>query len=239
MITDLPPFITLGKFGREQIDDIFHIFPRKKAFAFQANCLLWRQFAWNVKAYFLGKSKKNISKCRPLKFLPIMHSVNFCSITVKAFGLFWWNLAVMCQSMWYDGSCQFNLSVRLTASDYNSTIFSGVLEFHRLPVFITSVQETTSCFGSWELFVSVFDDYQQIKLTCRKLHLTVFILFLPQSLWQWHCTSLTPHPTPHHLYGRPVGSGVQVWVCQPSGHMTFIQCCINVDAAHVMMLHRH
>ena len=30
----------------------------------------WGHFAWNVKSCFLGKNKKNISKCRLLKFLP-------------------------------------------------------------------------------------------------------------------------------------------------------------------------
>ena len=34
-----------------------------------ANCLLRRQFAWNVKAYFFGYNKKNNSKCM-LKLLP-------------------------------------------------------------------------------------------------------------------------------------------------------------------------
>ena len=50
---------TLGKiFSRRQIDDIFLIFPRKQDLTFQANCLLRRQFAWNVKSCFLGKIRK-------------------------------------------------------------------------------------------------------------------------------------------------------------------------------------
>ena len=46
---------SLGIFSRWQTDDIFLIFPRKQDLTFQANCLLRRQFAWNVKSCFLGK----------------------------------------------------------------------------------------------------------------------------------------------------------------------------------------
>ena len=61
---------------------IFLIFPRKYDLTLHANCLLrdnlhevldhipWRQFAWSVRSYFLRKNKKNISKCRLLKFYP-------------------------------------------------------------------------------------------------------------------------------------------------------------------------
>ena len=89
---------SLGIFSRWQTDDIFLIFPRKQDLTFQANCLLrrqfaWnvfprkqdltfqancllrRQFAWNVKSCFLGKIRKNISKCHLLKILPIVLSV--------------------------------------------------------------------------------------------------------------------------------------------------------------------
>ena len=34
------------------------VFHRKLALTFHANCLLRRQFAWNVRAYFLGKLRK-------------------------------------------------------------------------------------------------------------------------------------------------------------------------------------
>ena len=47
----------MDKFSRPQIVDIFLIFPRKLASAFHANGLLWRQFAWIAKAYFLEKNK--------------------------------------------------------------------------------------------------------------------------------------------------------------------------------------
>ena len=49
---------SLGIFSRRQIDDIFLIFPRKQDLTFHANCLLRRQFAWNVKSCFLGKIRK-------------------------------------------------------------------------------------------------------------------------------------------------------------------------------------
>ena len=42
-----------GKFSRRQTDHIFLIFPGKQTLTIYANCLLRRQFAWIVKAYFL------------------------------------------------------------------------------------------------------------------------------------------------------------------------------------------
>ena len=66
---------SLSIFSRQQIDDIFLIFPRKQDLTFHANCLLRKQFAWNVKSFFLGKIKKNISKCRLLKILPRVLSI--------------------------------------------------------------------------------------------------------------------------------------------------------------------
>ena len=42
---------------------------------FAQACLHWRQFAGNVKSYFLGKLRKNISVRRLLKILPSMLSV--------------------------------------------------------------------------------------------------------------------------------------------------------------------
>ena len=49
---------SLGLFSRRQIDDIF---PRKQNLAFHANCLYWRQFAWNVKICFLGKYEQYLN----------------------------------------------------------------------------------------------------------------------------------------------------------------------------------
>ena len=54
----LKSMLTLGKLSRRQTDDIFRIFPGKYALTFHANCLLRRQFAWSVKAYFLEKLRK-------------------------------------------------------------------------------------------------------------------------------------------------------------------------------------
>ena len=36
----------------------FYFYPRKLDLAFHANCLQWRQFAWNVKSCFLRKNQK-------------------------------------------------------------------------------------------------------------------------------------------------------------------------------------
>ena len=44
-----------GWFSGWQIDDIFHILPRKQDLTFHADCLHRRQFAWNVKSCFLRK----------------------------------------------------------------------------------------------------------------------------------------------------------------------------------------
>ena len=46
---------SVGLFSWRQIGDIFLIFPSKQYLTFHANCLRWRQFAWNVKSCFLGK----------------------------------------------------------------------------------------------------------------------------------------------------------------------------------------
>ena len=89
------PLPRLGLFSRRQINGIFLTFPGKQDLTFHAKCLQWRQFAWNAKSCFPGKvrkimgticmkcqilfsrkSKKNISKCRLLKILPRVLSVN-------------------------------------------------------------------------------------------------------------------------------------------------------------------
>ena len=52
---------TPGKnFSRRHFEIFFLIFPRKQNLTFHANCLQWRQFAWNVKFCYLGKIRKNI-----------------------------------------------------------------------------------------------------------------------------------------------------------------------------------
>ena len=50
---------TLSKiFCRRHFKIFFSYFSKKKVFTFHTKCLLRKQFAWNVKAYFLGKIKK-------------------------------------------------------------------------------------------------------------------------------------------------------------------------------------
>ena len=50
----------MSKFSRRQINDTFFsiFFSRSYALTFHANCPLRRQFAWNVKAYYLEKNKE-------------------------------------------------------------------------------------------------------------------------------------------------------------------------------------
>ena len=64
------------------------IFPRKQDMTFHANCLHWRQFAWNVKSCFLGKIRKRSpvmspaeSAKRVLKVKSIKKN-NCCEITM-------------------------------------------------------------------------------------------------------------------------------------------------------------
>ena len=61
---------SLGIFSRRHIDDIFLIFPRKQDLTFHANCLLRRQFAWNVKSCSLGKIRKIFQNVVCWKFYP-------------------------------------------------------------------------------------------------------------------------------------------------------------------------
>ena len=61
---------SLGIFSRRQNDVIFLIFPRKQDLTFHANCLLRRQFAWNVKSCFLGKIRKIFQSVVCWKFYP-------------------------------------------------------------------------------------------------------------------------------------------------------------------------
>ena len=61
---------SLGIFSRRQNDVLFLIFPRKQDLTFHANCLLRRQFAWNVKSCFLGKIRKIFQNVVCWKFYP-------------------------------------------------------------------------------------------------------------------------------------------------------------------------
>ena len=45
-------------FSRRHFEILFWFFPEKLDLTFHANCLLRRQFAWNIKSYFLGKIKE-------------------------------------------------------------------------------------------------------------------------------------------------------------------------------------
>ena len=119
---------SLGIFSRWQIDNIFLIFPRKQDLTFHANCLLIprkqdlifhancllrRQFAWNVKSCFLGKIRKNISKCRLLKILP----------RVLSFRAMNWSKRhkefIMLVTMWF---CKMNNNVQYTKTKKTITL---------------------------------------------------------------------------------------------------------------------
>ena len=53
-----------------QTDNISSYFLLENRFWNFMQTALRRQFAWNIKSYFLGKTKENISKCHLLKFYP-------------------------------------------------------------------------------------------------------------------------------------------------------------------------
>ena len=71
---------TLSDLSRRQIDDIFSYFPRKKALIFHARDNLHKI----SKSIFWEKSEKNVLKCRLLKFLPIMLSVQADNVLARA-----------------------------------------------------------------------------------------------------------------------------------------------------------
>ena len=79
---DFNLYHSMGIFSRQQTDNIFLTFPRKQDLIFHANCLHWRQFAWNIKSCFLGKIRKNISLCHLLKNLPRVLCVKQYSMLV-------------------------------------------------------------------------------------------------------------------------------------------------------------
>ena len=71
-------FTTLWAYSADDKLWIFFLIlfpPRKWALTFHANCLWWRQFAWNVKVEFLGKNMRNIPRCHLLKFISSMLSI--------------------------------------------------------------------------------------------------------------------------------------------------------------------
>ena len=72
------------KISADNILRYFSYYPRKQVLTFHANCLHWRQFAWNIKTCFLGKIRKISSTCRLLKQPREVHvmvnlSRNFCN----------------------------------------------------------------------------------------------------------------------------------------------------------------
>ena len=96
---------TMGKFSRRQIGDSFLIFSRKQHLTFHANCLLRRQFAWNVKSFFFwgggggGKIRKIIQNVvcwnftlhavrQPMQFLffSSLHIIFVCLFDVAGLG---------------------------------------------------------------------------------------------------------------------------------------------------------
>ena len=63
---------TLGiNLNRQHIEIFIFFFPRKQALTVHANCLHWRQFAWNVKSFLWGKIRKSSAVCRLLN-LPMV-----------------------------------------------------------------------------------------------------------------------------------------------------------------------
>ena len=66
----------------------FSYFSQKTRFLISnANWLLWRQFAWNIKSCFLGKIRKSIWIYRLLKILLRVLSIKFCKLIFTAHSL--------------------------------------------------------------------------------------------------------------------------------------------------------
>ena len=68
-------YSSMNIFSRRQTDNSFLIFPRKQILTLHANCLQWRQFAWNVITRFLGKIRKIFLNVVCWILLPRVHSV--------------------------------------------------------------------------------------------------------------------------------------------------------------------
>ena len=97
--------LTLSMLWANSADDklifFFLIFPRKQDLTVHANCLLRRQFTWNVKSYFLGNIRKNISKYLLLNFLPSMLSLEKKWIEKMNRAETWENVPfVVCPAVW-------------------------------------------------------------------------------------------------------------------------------------------
>ena len=95
--------ITVITFWANSTDDklmtVFLFYPENRFWHFMQRCLLRRQFIWNVKACFLEKIRKNISKCHLLKFLPSILTIilpcDLCSsftLSVRTFICLSWKI---------------------------------------------------------------------------------------------------------------------------------------------------
>ena len=73
---DTPYLALLAFIIRRQNDNIFLIFPRKLNLTVHADCLCRRQFAWNVKVFFLGKIRKVFQNVVCWNYYPTCSGLN-------------------------------------------------------------------------------------------------------------------------------------------------------------------
>ena len=75
LVMKLNPYHSLGWFSRQQIDNIFLIFPIKTEFDISCKLPPLETFCLKCQILFSGKNEKNISKCHLLKILTRVLSV--------------------------------------------------------------------------------------------------------------------------------------------------------------------
>ena len=116
-------YSAMNKFSRWQIDYIFSYFSQKIGFDISCKLSLWRQFAWNVKSYFLEKNIKNISKCCLLKFAPSMQSVKDL-LWHETLKFPWWSMEMTCLKLYHS---HIALSVKSSADEkYHQFVFCWI-----------------------------------------------------------------------------------------------------------------
>ena len=106
---------------------LFSYFSRKQDLTFHANCLQWRQFAWNVKTCFLGKIKI-FSKCHLLKVLPKVLNIKVCIVVL------FYTLQIFSKPLWnsrrYDQLALSVLSLQPGSVQFTTDWWSGCVGFN-------------------------------------------------------------------------------------------------------------
>ena len=110
--------------------NIFLIFfPRKLALIFHANCLLRRQFAWNVKSCFLGKIRKISQICCFAEFAKrvVMLTCTYCAFDILWKKIFFY---LAFYSKWKNRFLTDNISAETICLFCSCALFSNI--YHKI-----------------------------------------------------------------------------------------------------------